>query len=83
MPDIDCDSIREELAKYPDNKLGFVIYRLTYKDDSEWTRFMDWLNKCVREGLEEEDEGDIFEYVDWTVQEDPQLEGATMSQVRV
>lgn len=83
MPDIDCDLIREELTNYPDNKLGFVIYRLTYKDDSEWARFMDWFNKRVRQILEDEGEGDLLAHIDWTVQEDPQLEGATPSQVRL
>ena len=82
MPDQDCDVIRDELAAYPNNKLGFVIYRLTYKDDAEWARFMEYLNKCTRQGLENDDEGALFKHIDWSVQEDPTLEGATMPQVR-
>ncbi|KAK7191171.1 hypothetical protein PSPO01_02480 [Paraphaeosphaeria sporulosa] len=82
MSDLDCEIIREQLAVYPDNKFGFVVYRLAYRDDSEWARFMDWLNRRVRQVLKNEGEDDLFTHIDWTVQEDTQLEGATTSQVR-
>lgn len=29
MPNPDCEIIHSQLADYPDNKLGFVIHRLT------------------------------------------------------
>ncbi|OAG07940.1 uncharacterized protein CC84DRAFT_1161985 [Paraphaeosphaeria sporulosa] len=82
MSDLDREIIREQLAVYPDNKFGFVVYRLAYRDDSEWARFMDWLNRRVRQVLKNEGEDDLFTHIDWTVQEDTQLEGATTSQVR-
>jgi hypothetical protein len=74
MPDMDC--IREQLAMYPGSKLGFVIYRLTYSDDVQWARFMSHLNTRVQLGLEVDGDGDVFAHVDWTVQEDPELDEA-------
>ncbi|PSN73377.1 hypothetical protein BS50DRAFT_568922 [Corynespora cassiicola Philippines] len=68
-----CRRIREELARDPDCKLGFVIYRLTYTDDAQWARFMDHLNTRVRLHLESIGDGDIFPHIDWDVQEDPVL----------
>lgn len=75
MPDIDC--IREQLSLYPSSKLGFVIYRLTHSDDEQWTLFMTHLNTRVRTSLEEDGDGDIFAYIDWTVQEDSALDTAS------
>jgi len=72
MPDIDC--IRGQLSLYPGSKLGFVIYRMTFVGDAQWTRFMSHLNTRVQRGLEETGDGDIFPYVDWDVQEDPDLD---------
>jgi hypothetical protein len=82
MPDQDCVCIREQLLRYPNNKLGFVIYRLTYKDDAQWERFMDHVNGCTRHGLEGSGDGDLFSHIDWNVQEDPELEDADMDKVR-
>lgn len=75
MPDIDC--IREQLSLYPGSKLGFVIYRLTYSDDTQWACFMSHLNTRVRLGLEEDGNGDVFPHIDWAVQEDPGLDEAS------
>jgi hypothetical protein len=80
MPDI--DSIRRQLRNHPGIKLDFVVYRLTYSDDSRWTRFMDHVNARVRIDLENDGDGDVFEYVDWDVQEDPVLQDADEEMVR-
>ncbi|XPS76694.1 hypothetical protein M3J09_008741 [Ascochyta lentis] len=72
MPDIDC--IREQLSLYPGSRLGSVIYRLTYSDDAQWARFMSHLNMRVRLGLEEDGDGDLFGHINWTVQEDTELD---------
>ncbi|PSK58682.1 hypothetical protein B9Z65_6697 [Elsinoe australis] len=67
---------------------GFVIYRCTYKSDDEWSRFLQILNATVREALEAEDEVEDEGYVglmdtlDWSVQEDLELEGARKHEVR-
>lgn len=75
MPGSDADPIREELARHPGSKLGLVVFRCTYKDDSEWALFMEHLNTRTRQVLEEAGDGDLFEQIDWDVQEDPQIEG--------
>jgi hypothetical protein len=80
MPDIDC--IRTQLSLYPGSKLGFVIYRLFYSDDTQWARFMSHLNTRIRLGLEEDGNGDLFSHIDWDVQEDSELDGALYETVR-
>jgi len=82
MPDPDCISIREQLAHFPGSKLGFVVYRLTYADDARWAQFMNYLNTRIRLGLEEDGDGDLFQYIDWDVQEDPALEDADEVEIR-
>lgn len=82
MPDSDYEIIHSQLADYPDNKLGFVIYCLTYEDNSEWASFMKYLNLRIRKGLLDDGEDGLIEHIDWSVQEDPQLAGALPSQVR-
>jgi|SRR5690242_992404 len=74
MPDI--DSIRKQVALHPERKLGLVIYRLKYCDDTRWVRFMDHLNTCVRLDLEGDGDGDIFPYIDRDFQKNLSLEGA-------
>jgi hypothetical protein len=71
----DCDSIREYLSRHPDHKIGFVVFRLTYKDDAQWAKFMDRLNSELKNRLEKYGEGDLFAYIDWNVQDDPSMEG--------
>jgi hypothetical protein len=68
MPDI--DPIRRQLKNHPGIRLGFVVYRLTYSDDSRWAQFMDHLNTRVRIDLENDGDGDVFTHIDWDVQED-------------
>jgi hypothetical protein len=52
-------------------KFGFIVYRCTYGDDEKWARFMTYLTKSTQMRLEEEGLGDVFEHLDWNVQEDP------------
>ncbi|KAJ8109800.1 hypothetical protein OPT61_g7196 [Boeremia exigua] len=80
MPDIDC--IREAIAAYPEVKVGFTIYRLTYADDASWARYMEHLNTRVRLNLEEQGDGDVFPHIDWDIQEDPDLQDADEETVR-
>lgn len=80
MPDIDC--IRDFIALYPGVKVGFTIYRLTYNDDEAWARYMDHVNTRIRLNLEEQGDGDVYDHIDWDVQEDPALEDADEETVR-
>jgi hypothetical protein len=82
MPNQDCVALREQLSKFPGEKLGFVIYRLTYEDDGQWSRVIEYIKKRTRENLEASGDGDLVEHVDWTVHEDPELNGAHSGQVR-
>jgi hypothetical protein len=43
---------------------------------------MDHVNARVRIDLENDGDGDVFEYVDWDVQEDPVLQDADEEMVR-
>ena len=76
------EGLRATLEAYPDAKWGFVIYRCTYADDAEWDRFISYLNIRTRLRLEEDGIGDLFSRIDWNVQHDPSLEGASMGKVR-
>ena len=77
-----CD-IRESLQRYPDSKLGFVVYRCTYDSDSDWEKLVTYLTTSVRSRLEEEELGDVADRLDWNVQQDPaSLDGASFGTVR-
>jgi len=77
------DDTRELLEEDPTAKWGFVVYRCTYGDDDEWARFMDYLNTRTRLNLENWGHADLFERIDWLVQEDREkFEGAGTSALR-
>ena len=78
----DMERTRDYLAKEPEAKWGFVIYRTTYQDDDQWNRFMEHINTRVRLELEQGRDAELFTRIDWCVQEDPALEGAPVSEVR-
>ena len=79
----DLKRIREVLERNADLRWGFVIYRCTYDDDEKWARFMDFLNTRVRLNLQDEDGENLFERIDWAVQEDREsLDGAGPVAVR-
>ena len=60
-----------------------MIYRCTYDDEEKWQRFMDHLNTRVRLDLQDEGAEDLFDRIDWAIQEDEEeLEGAASSTVR-
>jgi hypothetical protein len=82
MPDQDCTCIHEELSRYPGSKLGFVVYRLTYKDDAEWALFIKHLNVRTHQTLHKSGDEELFKHIDWSVQENPELEDADSGEVR-
>ena len=79
----DAEIIRDLNDFYGLKKWGFVIYRCTYGDDAAWSRFMDRLNRHNEDVLRaNEQASDFVASYNWTVQEDPALEGATKDEVR-
>ena len=63
---------------------GFVIYRCTYSNDEDWTRFMEKLREENREALSYFEGGlEVWESLDLTVFEDQsKLDGASKNFVR-
>lgn len=82
MPNPDIGSIREQLQLDPGSKLGFVLYRTTYADDAQWNKFMDYLNTRIRLNLEKHGDEDLFQHIDWDVQEDLALQDASEEELR-
>jgi hypothetical protein len=77
------EEIRTSLLRYPDSKLGFLVYRCTYASDADWQRFMTYLTTSVRATLEKDKLGDIADRLDWNVQSDAaSLDGADFLTVR-
>jgi hypothetical protein len=74
--------IRTFLERNPAAKLGFVVYRCTYTSDADWDRFMNFLNTQTKTSLENAEMGDLFPRVDWNVQQDASLDGASFEVVR-
>lgn len=70
MASQDMVRTRRLLEGDPAAKWGFIVYRCTYESDDEWARFMQYLNTRVRTGLEEAGDGDLFDRIDWQVQDD-------------
>ncbi|KAF2448770.1 hypothetical protein P171DRAFT_428788 [Karstenula rhodostoma CBS 690.94] len=63
-------------------KWGYVIFRCTYGDDASWDRFMAYLQAKVRDALETEGADDMYEQLDWKVQEDMSLWDASPETVK-
>jgi hypothetical protein len=79
----DLEHVREVLQRNADLRWGFVVYRCTYDNDAEWLRFMEHLNTRVRLNLEEDGAGELFDRIDWAVQEDREtMDNAGPSTVR-
>lgn len=66
----DMVETRRLLEANPAAKWGFVIYRCTYANDEDWKRFMDYLNTRTRLNLVREGDEDLFERIDWQIQDD-------------
>jgi len=75
------DRVRGILEMYPDAKFGFMVYRCTYDNEENWNRFMEFLNAQAKGTLVEEEAEDLFDRLDWNLQEDQSLDGATMKEV--
>jgi hypothetical protein len=77
------EELRDSLHRYPNSKLGFLVYRCTYASDHDWQRFMTYLTHSVRATLEKDKLGDIADRLDWNVHSDAaSLDGADFETVR-
>ncbi|KAF2447209.1 hypothetical protein P171DRAFT_430119 [Karstenula rhodostoma CBS 690.94] len=70
MASQDMVRTRKLLEEDANAKWGFIVYRCTYESDDEWARFMQYLNTSVRTRLERDGDGDLFDRIDWQVQDD-------------
>lgn len=63
---------------------GLHIYRCTYSSttDEEWSRYISMIRKDAYECLKELDEKDLLDTMEWTVVEDPTLDGVTWQEAR-
>jgi hypothetical protein len=71
--------LRIRLLSNPDSKLGFLVYRCTYASDEDWSRFMEFLDKTVRQSLVNAELEDVLDRLDWNVQDDVSLEEANVT----
>lgn len=79
----EAERITDLLNFYRLRRWGFVIYRCTYGDDVAWSRFLDHLNKRKDYVLEDcYCTPELAASIDWNVQEDPALDGASKDEVR-
>jgi hypothetical protein len=62
------EELRDSLHRYPNSKLGFLVYRCTYASDHDWQVFMAYLTHSVRATLVKDKLGDIADRLDWNVQ---------------
>ena len=67
-----------------DDKWGWVIYRCTYKPelDSHWKNLKRLVEQQSRESIAESDAPDIAEKLDWVFVEDPELEHASLDELK-
>lgn len=70
------------LQRFPDMKFGFIIFRCTYGSDDDWARFFEYLDANVRASLVEEEMGEALSRIDWSAQEDRDLDDTSVNVVR-
>jgi hypothetical protein len=67
-----------------DDKWGWVIYRCTYKSElyGHWKNLKRLVEQQTRESIAESDAPDIAEKLDWVFVEDPELEHASLDELK-
>lgn len=80
----DARRIYEHFWLDPDGTIGYVIYRVTYKSDEEWARFLRRLDHYARARIEMSPEPELIrDRVQWDIREDKaKYDGASKSQIR-
>ena len=76
------EDMLDDLLAFPERKFRFILYRCAYNDDEKWSRFMLHLNIHTRTRLKEAGVGELFEKLDWNIQESLELDGANDAAVR-
>lgn len=66
------------------DKWGWVIYRCTYKPELQgaWESFKNLVESKTRKEIADSDAPDIAEKLDWAWIEDPELEGASLDELK-
>ncbi|KAL3420327.1 hypothetical protein PVAG01_08826 [Phlyctema vagabunda] len=59
---------------------GFVIYRCTYQSQEKWEKFISTIQELAKEHLEQDCDQDLWETLQWTIIEDPELDGASYAE---
>lgn len=80
--DLDCEQLDKRIRDDPDIKLGFVIYRTTYKSQEDWDRFMAHVKERIRLNFEGDGAAHLYDRIEWCVQDDPALARASSTKVR-
>ncbi|KAL6828943.1 hypothetical protein J3E69DRAFT_379635 [Trichoderma sp. SZMC 28015] len=67
-----------------EEKWGWVIYRCSYKPElqSTWENFKRVVDERTRKEIAESDAPDIADKLDWVFVEDPELEGASLDELK-
>ncbi|KAK4064840.1 uncharacterized protein Triagg1_8839 [Trichoderma aggressivum f. europaeum] len=67
-----------------EEKWGWVIYRCSYKPElqSTWESFKRFVDATTRKEIAASDAPDIADKLDWVFVEDPELEGASLDQLK-
>ena len=79
-----AEQIQDLLSFYRLQRWGFVIYRCTYGNDDAWASFMRHLNQRTKQHVltDTYDSPNLAGSLDWNVQEDQSLDGASKDEVR-
>lgn len=79
----EAEAIRDNLPRHHNGRFGFNIYRVSSGEDDEFARFIQKLTAHAHAELDRDDTGDqIRDMLDWNVQDEPDLRGATIGEVR-
>lgn len=60
-----------------------IVFRCTFDDDASWDRFMAYLQAKMRDVLEMRGANDVYEQLDWKVQEGTSLWDASTETVKM
>lgn len=65
-------------------KFGFVIYRCTYSNNTAWTELLSLIKQEAQTQIEKLGPGRdwLGTHLDWTIVEDPTLDGASLEEVK-
>ena len=71
-----------KISSFP--KFGFVIYRCTYSNNAAWTELLSFIKQEAQTRIEKLGPGRkwLGTHLDWTIIEDPTLDGASLEDVK-